>query len=423
MHSTHHDSEHLQRCRKQIEQKLQWPPAEEWRHYEFTGLSEKILETTGVHLSVTTLKRVFGKLKYDSLPSSVTLNALANYIGYPSWAGFKSQQPVAAPELTTIKNKRAAPRKTWIIVAAAVVACAILAFTFLPGRSSSAITNPGSIIFTSKPLAEGLPNSVVFKIDVKENRPGSTVIQQSWDSTKTILLQPGQTEATGIYYFPGYFRAKLLLDKKIVKEHDLFIRADKWMATIDHEPVPTYVKPGELVTHRGMTIDENVLMTIRKTTTPVFLTYHLVRPFNGLQSDDFSLEAAIQNTYGEGAAICKTMKVFVLCSKGAFIIPFTIPGCASDINLKLNDRYLGGKSNDLSVFGIDPTLVSPLKLQVRNRNVQIFLHGKLVREERYKEDAGEVVGLRFSFLGAGRVQYVKLSDGHSNIVYEDRFEN
>src|SRR5215204_5409713 len=87
-----HDTEYLQLCTRLIEQKLNWRPAEEWRNYEFTELSDKILDITGVNLSGTTLKRIFGKLKYESLPSSATLNALAAFLDYASWMDFKSKQ-------------------------------------------------------------------------------------------------------------------------------------------------------------------------------------------------------------------------------------------------------------------------------------------------------------------------------------------
>ena len=106
--TTNHDTEYLQLCIRLIEQKLNWRPAEEWRNYEFTELSEKILDATSVNLSATTLKRIFGKLKYESLPSSATLNALAAFLGYASWMDFKSKQPFnkQEPEKTTTTRKK-----------------------------------------------------------------------------------------------------------------------------------------------------------------------------------------------------------------------------------------------------------------------------------------------------------------------------
>jgi hypothetical protein len=417
-----HDTEYLQLCIRLIEQKLNWRPADEWRNYEFNELSDKILDATGVNLSATTLKRVFGKLKYESLPSSATLNALAAFLGYASWMDFKSKQPLNKQEVekaTAARKKFLLQLKVWPMTAAAAVIIIILAFTFLSGKSVHRLKNEKEIVFTSKPLAEGLPNSVVFNVDLKGNTPDKIVIQQSWDSTRTVTLQGGQKEATGIYYLPGYFRAKLILDGKIIKEHDLFIRSDNWMATIDHQPIPTYIKKNDLFLKEEISISENVLKEIKAIDKATWLTYHLVKPFGDLQSDHFTLEASIKNIFAEGPAVCKTAKIFVLCSKGAFIIPFTIPGCISEINLKANDKYLAGNSNDLSSFSADLSNWANVKLEVENRVMKVFLNNKLIRQETYKADAGEVVGLRFSFLGAGAVKNIKLLDGKEETVYND----
>jgi hypothetical protein len=98
------------------------------------------------------------------------------------------------------------------------------------------------------------------------------------------------------------------------------------MATIDISPFQLTIKKDDLLLKDEMTVSDNVLKEIKTITKPTWLTYHLVKPFGGLQSDNFTLESSIKNTFSEGPAVCKTAKIFVLCSKGAFIIPFTIPG-------------------------------------------------------------------------------------------------
>jgi hypothetical protein len=50
--------------------------------------------------------------------------------------------------------------------------------------------------------------------------------------------------------------------------------------------------------------------------------------------------------------------------------------------------------------------------------MKIFLNNKLIRQESYKEDAGEIVGLRFSFLGAGAVKHVKLMNEKGADLYK-----
>jgi hypothetical protein len=414
-----HDTAYLQLCINLIEQKLNWRPADEWRNYEFTELSEKILDATGVNLSATTLKRVFGKLKYESLPSSATLNALAVFLGYTSWMALKSKQsltkqPEPLPD-PLISEKSLKKEKLWPVAFLSVGLISILTFSFLSGKTNIPLKNERDIVFTSKPMAEGLPNSVVFNVDLKGNKPNKVVVQQSWDSTRTVTMTPGQKEATGIYYIPGYFRAKLILDGKIVKEHDLFIKSDKWMATIDYKPIPTYIKEKDLLVKEEMSVDDTILNEIKKSTEPIWLTYHLVKPFGNLQSDNFSFESALKNTYADGPAVCKTAKIFILCSNGAFIVPVTLPGCIASVNLKANDNYLDGRSNDLSSFSADLANWTNVKVEVKNRVMKVLLNDKLIREETYKEDAGEIVGLRLSFLGAGAVRNIKLADGNDNI--------
>ena len=156
-----HDTEYLQLCIRLIEQKLNWRPAEEWRNYEFMELCEKILDATSVNLSATTLKRIFGKLKYESLPSSATLNALAAFLGYGSWMDFKSKQPLnkqVVEKKATTGKKFLLQQKVWPMTAAAAVIIVILAFTFLSGKSVQPLKNEKEIclLYTSPSPRDGL---------------------------------------------------------------------------------------------------------------------------------------------------------------------------------------------------------------------------------------------------------------------------
>ena len=78
----------IKHCLQTIEEKLQWGPCEQWTNYDFEKLSERIFDETKVSLSVTTLKRVWGRIKYPHDPSLTTLNVLALFIGFPDWRAF-----------------------------------------------------------------------------------------------------------------------------------------------------------------------------------------------------------------------------------------------------------------------------------------------------------------------------------------------
>ncbi|HEY1056610.1 MAG TPA: hypothetical protein VGE24_15795, partial [Emticicia sp.] len=76
-------------CKKLIEEKLGWGNSEKWTNQDFEDLSQRIFEATAITLSPTTLKRIWGKVKYDSAPTVTTLNTLAQFIGFEHWRAFR----------------------------------------------------------------------------------------------------------------------------------------------------------------------------------------------------------------------------------------------------------------------------------------------------------------------------------------------
>ncbi len=80
---------YLQACIKMVEEKLGWGSSNTWSHNDFLEASEKISQDSGIPLSVSTIKRIWGKVKYDGSPTTATLNALVIYLGYENWRTFK----------------------------------------------------------------------------------------------------------------------------------------------------------------------------------------------------------------------------------------------------------------------------------------------------------------------------------------------
>jgi hypothetical protein len=118
----------IEKTIKLYESKTGWGDSDEWTNQDFVVLSQKIQERTGEPLSYVTLKRVWGKVKYDSLPNTHTLDTLVQFLDYENWRDFRSQncntmasaitekQGKGNAELATlIDNKPAAKKETWIL--------------------------------------------------------------------------------------------------------------------------------------------------------------------------------------------------------------------------------------------------------------------------------------------------------------------
>src|ERR1700735_1775434 len=118
----------IEKAIKLYESNTGWGDSDEWTNQDFVILSEKIQERTGVALSYVTLKRVWGKVKYDSLPTTHTLDTLVQFLGYENWREFRSQNGNGTTSTITLMqingngrgytiadNKLEPKKETWIL--------------------------------------------------------------------------------------------------------------------------------------------------------------------------------------------------------------------------------------------------------------------------------------------------------------------
>lgn len=429
----------LEAFKKAVATQLHWGNSDQWRHSDFITLSEKIFEKTGVMLSSTTLKRIWGKLKYEGLPTPNTLNALAQYLGYENWLAFKNsvesdkaathtngyipmQQEIAPLPKPKRMQRWASPRL--LIGFACIGGLLLLLISFIVKKPKSELT-PAQIAkvkFTCQPLADGVPNTVIFNYDLGDIISNDIQIQQSWDSTKRIRITEVTNEAASTYYLPGYWRAKLIINGQIVKEHDVFIKSQGWLVTQDFEPQPRYFLPKELIQNGYLGVD-SLALEPTKNAEPVWLTYHYIEDFGDLYSNNFIFKASIKNTYHQGNGICQTSRILILCEHGFIGIPFSIPGCVGDLRLRIFDYVEDGDNRDLSAFGCDFSQWQRLRCEVQQGRARLYLNDQLIRDIPIRTDAGRVVGVKAGFLGAGVIDEVAFYDGKTGkVVYQNSFD-
>ena len=410
MNTEYPDYKLVKKCLYLIESKLDWGNSAEWHNDVFIELSEKIHQSTNVLLSPTTLKRVWGRVNYNSAPSISTLNTLALFSGYHNWRDFKNN----FKEVSWF-DKNIAPNFRVIIGSAIVIALVIVSLFSLTSKNDPLKNVDFSKVkFSSRPVTKGLPNSVVFDFNLSNINSDSIYIQQFWDVTKTIKISSDQKQATGIYYFPGRFGAKLLVEGQIIREHNLFIESDGWLGTLDYNPVPKYIS-NDSIANGKLAFSQNIIDEIKSKESPIVSSFHYVKDFNGFSGDNFTLKTTLKNVFNDRWAVCQTTRIVILGTTGAHIIPFTIPGCISDINLLLNDVYLKGKENDLSAFGIDLSYDRDIEIVFNNKQVIVSVDGQEIYTTKYNEPIGDFVGIRYRFLGAIEVKKLEISNAQKKL--------
>lgn len=463
------DSTFMETCLRKIEQKTGWGSSESWSNYDFERLSDEIKEATGVALSVTTLKRIWGKVKYKSVPSVTTLNTLAKFLDYKDWRTFKQSNladtDYAEAEVSTLEED-AINEKTvkehavegvaveetfaeddllkqhteettavkaveyesdlktksqlWLwAVTAILVLAGVTSLYFISSKRTTVTTKDISkFSFSSeKVVSEGVPNSVVFHYDASAALTDSVYIQQSWDPKRRALVSKNNNSYTSIYYYPGFFKAKLVAGDKVIKEHDLLITSRGWVGAIENEPVPIYLKPKEFQ-KRGIIDIPASLIKSHNVSAPS--TMPMIRLFNvlnmpGLENNSFTFETSVKNDFKDGSGACQRINILILCKNDILEIPLTAKGCVGDLFLYAAGKSVKSTEADLTKFGADLSEWTKVKVEATNNKVHFYVNDTEAYTLPFDCKPTEIVGVEYNFEGAASVKDTKFSSASFHI--------
>lgn len=420
------DNTLINSCLRKIEDQLGWGDSQGWSTQDFESLSKKIQEATGVALSVATLKRIWGKVRYESKPTITTLNALAQYLGYENWLVFKQKNANAVNgsghyKNSTDKDLQQKRPNNKIIAIISLTLVAVLAYLFYPITKATTTLNPDDFKFSSKKVVgEGVPNSVIFEYDATAAGPDDSIfIQQSWDKRLSTQVARDQHQHTSIYYHPGFFEAKLRINQTVVKEHNLFITTKGWTSMVDLKPVPVYFKEDDVKSngHLGIAIEQLQLNNIHLQPHPPYVAYYNMGEFGDAQSDDLVVESSFRNSYAEGANVCQFTEIRIQFAGGALIIPLSAKGCVSALKF----MNLGGKKTDLSALGCDFTDWVNFKLTIHPDSFVVHIKDNEPLEFPIDFKPRKFVGIGYTFQGTGQVDFIRISNQAGKIYYEENF--
>lgn len=424
----------VQKCRSLIEEALGWGNSEEWTTQDFDTLSQKIMVKTHVQLSVITLKRMWGRIRYDSKPTITTLNTLAQFIGFENWRTFKQHHALSNGNSHTNEHVkpiqgyhsedkfRTRKRYTVFVILGVLLASAAIILYFTSFDTPDTKLDSNKFQFSSKKVVDlGVPNTVIFDYDVTAAKNSDSIfIQQSWDKRLSQLVARDQRQHTSIYYHPGFFQAKLRINDQVVQEHNLLIKSQGWLPLIDLKPVPVYFKQSAILNKgfMGLSIKKINESNIPLQPNTPWIGYYNVGDFGNLYSDDLIFETELKNEYNEGAAACQHSEVHVLFEGAAMVMPLCVPGCVAELSF----ADMSGKKLDLSALGVNFSDWVNVRFEVRDTLVQVYINRKKAFDLKAAMKPVRLVGLIYRFQGTGSVNFIKISRHQGEIVYEENFD-
>jgi hypothetical protein len=405
---------------EEIEAQLGWGDGADWNNKDFQELSERIFRSTHKQLSVTTLKRVWGRAELVAQPSTATLDILSEFAGYENWRQFCQQHEstlhegkTSPPSVRSLKSLKI----SGMLIALALFGLVFYAFVGdkKVKKSKAGFMSTDSIAFSFQKVAAGYPNTVIFRYDIGDMPFDSLSIQQSWDNRKRIPLNQSQGLVTATYYYPGYYLTKLLVNNEIVREKDLYIPTRGWQGlVIENEEDFVYLKAEQLLYDSSLRVTPDVLQHINEHPGSVLYLANLTdKP--QVNSADFRLETEFRIAQPSERSVCQNVRLTVTGTKDIYGLQFSIPGCVGDLMFVLNKEMISGKDNDLSGFGIDPGSWVNCKLEVKGNQLVVKLNNKQVFAHTLSSFIGKIGGVQWMFEGLGEVRSLTLKDGENTI--------
>jgi hypothetical protein len=402
-----------------IEQQLDWGDPSAWQTKDFEILNELILEKTKVSLSESTLRRIWGRVEYNHLPSTTTLDTLSKFAGFESWRMFTRQRKPAVLSSKIIEQPAIKEKKTsgwWIAIALIVVAIGGISLVSMYVKKTPPASKEAAL-FNTKPVTRSIPNSVIFTYEIKTNPGDSVFIQQSWDPNTRVTIDRDKHQFTSVYYRPGFYHAKLGVNNKVVKENLLMIPTTGWLGLIAHYPIPVYLDQKEFMSTDGMKVPSSLIYqkNIPLGPQPPHVEYYNVGNFEPVPLKEFSFTTEIKNNFSEGAAACQFTEIMLFTDNTPVIVPLSAKGCVSDLRLLNGGYFISGKDNDLSGFGVDFSQWTKVACKSAGPKIQYFINDKLVYESPRPLYSESIIGIGYNFQGTGEVKNVKLDKGNKTV--------
>ncbi|MEM9889129.1 MAG: hypothetical protein AAF849_24865 [Bacteroidota bacterium] len=413
----------IETCKTQIQQRY-FAQKINLTQRDFFYLIELIEERSGILVSLSTLKRIW-KGKYVRLPQVQTLNALVSILDYDNWNEYKLAQQKSTLELSQNSEKsRIKLPLIFTILALTLIAFVSIYFLFTRTESISDTTFyiPESLSFSAdKTVTSGVPNTVIFSYDLSEAKADSFSIQRSWNPAHRTLIDPTNTHFTEIYYYPGFHKAKLMANDSIIREEEILIQSEEWLATFStmDNPIPAYLpldKKGTLSIKPESY--EKAGLDLRQ---DYYLSYYFIQPFNGIFHDHYELETRLK-IENFAQKVCPFVQMRIIDETDVSFVTLVEKGCEGNANIKIDDTFLSGRDHDLSSFGLDLSKWQQLRVVVKEEAADIFINAGKVLSSAAQTERGRIVGFIVICNAPCAMDYIRLKDSSTGMMFSDEFD-
>ena len=126
---------------------------------------------------------------------------------------------------------------------------------------------------------------------------------------------------------------------------------------------------------------------------------------HSITGQEFRMNVDFKPEFRDSYVECAHFQTEIIGSLGGILLTFMKTGCSGEVEaIYLGDLIIDGRSNDLSEFTISNNTWHSLHINIHADSSVLELDQNVIYSGRSPSPIGNIIGIRFEFLGNGRIR-------------------
>lgn len=401
-------------------------PTEKWSGRDFQEIADDIYKKTSVKLSINTIKRVLGIIRYEGNPALSTRNTLVQYLGYKDWDDYlQTNFGLSLSEQENNKKSQHAQVKKNVFKSIRILSIAAIIISLIiilihtnrskkPSNSNTAlITIDTTLIQLHVSPTEG---TVPFPFMVsysKDSRINDSLILHA-DNQESYPLLRDSMEFLFTYLYPGKYNINIQYQNQIIKQKRVKAFTKEWMGMVYREPNTIYTY--DIYKEKDvLSFPDSIIKELERDNQRYYISFNHFDEF-GISGDNLRIKTRYRNIGGAFPVATGNMFINLFCNKGTIKNGFINKGMVRYLQPIYAEHKLSFQTHDLHHFEKEDQEWIDAEIITNNQRIKIFRSDSLVFAIDYQKPLGTLYGIQYFFVGNGIVDYISIWNGQDSLL-------